>query len=470
MAEKILVARSGVDRLPDDSVEVEVDQVVLVQSAARVFAEAVALGLGKAAPEVAVAYEGRCVTGGQDDERRESFSEMMTRGLVVARAGAGFPAPVHLERFAGPARLCLTDEPRLAGVGGIGMWPLVVPGPSLARALLHGKIRVRVPVSVQISLTGRLRPFVGARDVGLELQRRGLAEIVGRIEASRGAPVVLEFAGPSARRLSIGDRSILAALAPQVGAAGCLFLSDERTEVFLRDQRRSKAHRALLPDAGAPYEEVHQVDLGAVDPLLFDEKGAVRAVWDLAGQPVGQVLLGGDSGVTLRDLLAAAVLLKSKKAPQRLDFLLAVPSRQILDVLARTGALADLIACGARLVEPDARVVSGQLYPAPPIAAALRTCDPEPRSPARRTATVASAETVAYAVATGEIGDPRSFKRPVKVIVPRVLPTDDVLIARRLDHRDADFHGAPGLWPVGAPAGGKPKARKAAEVRPSAEE
>jgi aconitate hydratase len=437
MAQKILAGRSSGAQLVADGVDVQVDQVVLARAPLRVHAEALSMGLGKTRAEVAIAYEGRCVTdGGASDEGRSAFSEMLAHGILVARAGAGFAGPVHLERFASPGRLCLTDEPRLAGVGGIGMLTFVVPTHLLARAVVRGSVTVRLPVSVQVLLTGRLRPFVCARDVGLELQRRGLGDVVRRVEETRGAPVVLEFAGPSARRLSIGERSVLAALGPYVGAAGTLFVSDERTEVFLRDQRRSKAFRALLPDAGAPCEEVFNVDLGAVDPLLLDEAGAVRAVWDLAGQPVTQVLLGGDSGVTLRDLLAAAMLLKSKRAPQRLDFLLAVPSRQMLDVLARSGALADLIATGARLTEPDARVVSGGLYPAPHRGMALRTCDPEANLAPRRVASVVSAETIAYAVATGEVGDPRSFKRPVRVVVPRVLPTDDVLIARRLERRD----------------------------------
>ncbi len=440
MAQKILDARSGGAQLGADGIEVQVDQIVLASSPARAVAEAIALGLGKASAEVAIAYEGQCVTdGGPGDQNRSAFSEMLSHGMLVARAGAGFAACVHLERFAAPGRLCVTDEPRLAGVGGIGMLTLVVPPHLLARALVRGSLMVRPPVSLQVVLTGRLRPFVCARDVGLELQRRGLGEVVRRVEEARRAPVVLEFVGPGARRLSIGERSVLAALAPYVGAASSVFLSDERTDVFLRDQRRSKAYRALLPDAGAPCEEVFNVDLGAVDPLLLDGEGVVRPVWDLAGQPVTQVLLGGDSGVTLRDLLAAAALLKSKRAPQRLDFLLAVPSRQMLDVLARSGALADLIATGARLVEPDARVVSGALYPAPPRGVALRTCDPEPRRTSRRAASVASAETIAYAVATGEVGDPRSFKRPVRVVVPRLLPTDDVLLARRVERRDGSL-------------------------------
>ncbi len=458
MSQKILAARSSEAQgvAPGELIEVSIDPIALARAPMRAFGEALRAGLKKTSAEVAVAYDGVCVTGrrassangvigGGDssDDDRATSPEMATHGLLVARAGVGFPGPVHLERFASPARLCVTDEPRVAGAGGIGMLTLVVPTAQLARALALGSVVVRAPVSVQVLLAGRLRPFVCARDVALELLRRGVAETVRRVEEASGAPVVLEFTGPSVRALSVGERSVLAALAPLVGAAGGLFVSDERTEVFLRDQRRSKAHRALAPDAGAPCEDVINLDLGAVDPLVLDENGAVRAVRDLAGRPVTQVLLGGDGGTTLRDLLAVAALLKSKRVPARLDFLLAVPSRQMLEVLAATGALTDLIATGARLVEPDARIASGALYPAPPSGVAMRTCDPEPRVVGRRATVVASAETLAYAVATGEVGDPRAFRRPVRVTVPRALPTDDVLVTRKGEGGRASSASAP---------------------------
>jgi aconitate hydratase len=457
MAQKILGARATTSPAmgfaaarAGDMVEVGVDQIVLARSPKRAFDEAVAFGFKKTSAEVAVAYDGRCIRGrtaadgpgvgscdddGADDPGAMA-TEMLARGILVARAGVGFPGPVHIERFASPGRLCVTDEPRLAGVGGIGMLALVIPASLLARALAHGSVAVRAPVSVQVSLGGRLRPFVCARDVALELLRRGLAETVRRVEEARGAPVIVEFTGPSARSLSVGERSVLCAIAPQVGAAAGLFVSDERTEVYLRDQRRSKAHRALAPDAGAPCEEVMNVDLGAVDPLLLDERGQVRSVRDLAGQPVTQVLLGGDGGTTLRDFFAAATLLKSKRVPPRLEFLLSVSSRQMLEVLAGAGALTDLIATGARLLEPDARIAWGSLYPPSRSGVSLRTSDPEPRIsregiPGRPL--VASAETLAFAVATGEVGDPRAFKRPVRVTVPRALPTDDVLVSRKVE-------------------------------------
>ncbi len=436
MPQKILAGRAADPQLRGDLVQVKVDQVVLSRAPTRALSEALAAGMKKTTVEVAIAYDGTCVTDlasladAEQGAPHAVSAELPAYNVPIARPGIGFPGPVHLERFAAPARLALTDDPRLCTTGGVGMLSLVVSPTLLGQALATGSVWLRPPRSVQIHLSGRLRPFVCARDVALELLRRSLDEIVRRIEAEQKAPVVLEFAGPSARLLSVGERAVLCGIAPQVGAAAALFVSDEKTEVFLRDQRRSKAHRALVPDPGAPCEEVVSVDLGTVDPLLLDEQGVVRPVRDLAGQTVSQVVLGGDSGVTLRDMLAAALLLKSKRVPSRLDLLVAPPSRQVLEVLARAGALVDLVATGARILEPDRRLLTGEIYPPPKTGTSLRTTDPEPRSPGTLPFVVASAETVAYAVATGAIGDPRSFKRPVRVTVPRALPTDDVLILR----------------------------------------
>jgi aconitate hydratase len=452
MPQKILAGRAADPQLRGDLVQAKVDQVILSRAPARAFAEALAAGLKKTPIEVAVAYDGTCVTDAASNDAtaaNASFSvpsEMLAHGIQIAKAGIGYPAPVHLERFGFPARLALTDDPRLASLGGVGMLVLVTSPGQLAQALAQGSVWLRPPRSVQILLSGRTRPFVCARDVALELLRRGIDEIVRKIEAQYKAPVVLEFAGTSARLLNVSERSVLAGMAPLLGAQAGIFLSDEKTESYLRDQRRSKAHRTLFADQGAPCDHAISIDLGTVDPLLLDETGQVRAVRDLAGKPVHQVVLGGDTGVTLRDMLAAAQLLKSKRLPSRVDFLVAPPSRQVLEVLASTGALTDLAATGARIIEPDRRTMTGEMYPTPPGKLSIRTCDPEPRG---TPFIVASAETVAYTVATGAIGDPRSFKRPVRVTVPRVLPTDDVLVVK--ERKAADPAGAK-KTPIAPPA------------------
>jgi aconitate hydratase len=437
MPQKVLAGRSGDPQLKGDLIRIKVDQVILSKAPARAVAEGLKVGLKKAIPEITIAYDGFAVSDprtqlaaaqGAAESVSSAFPEY---GVLVGRAGIGFPAPVHIERFAAPARLALTDDARLAPVGGLGMLCLVVSPAQLGDAMATGQVWLRPPRSIQIHLSGRTRPFVCARDVALELIRRDLKDLVQQVEARHQAPVVLEFAGPSARLLSVNSRSVLCGIAHQVGAAAALFISDDKSEVFLRDQRRSKAHRALAPDPGAPCDEVITLDLNTVDPLIMDEDRRVRTARELAGKPVGQVVLGGDSGVTLRDLLASASLLKSKRIPPRLDLLLAPPSRQVLEVLGQAGALVDLVATGARVVEPDRRLATGDLYPPPIGVLSMRNMDPEPLTEGKRSFLVASAESLSFAVAHGQVGDPRTFKRPARVTVPRVLPTEDVLVVRK---------------------------------------
>ena len=442
MAQKILASRSDESAPQTDLIKAKVDQVVLTRSPSRVLAEAFALGLKKTQLEAAVVYDGRCVTSAfaRPEEAEPVLDDPSfdptAQSLTLARAGIGCPPAVHLERFAAPGRLMLTDDPRLSTVGGTGMLTLVSPSSQLAKALVDGYAWIRAPRSVQILLSGRTRPFVCARDVLHELIRRGLEETIKAVELRTSCPVVLEFAGPSAKLLSVAERAVLASIAPLVGATGSLFISDEKTEAYLRDQRRSKAHRALVPDAGAPCEEVIPIDLAAVDPLVMDPNGVVRSVRDVSGKPAAQVILGGDGTATARDFLAAATLLKSKKIGPRLDFLILPPSRQILEILAKTGALTDLLATGARLIEPDRLNTYGELYPPPStdIGVSVRTSDPEPCAPGPG-CYVVSAETLAYTVAHNQLGDPRAFKRPVRVQIPRELPTEDQLVVR--ERRDA---------------------------------
>lgn len=435
MSQKILAAHGDGDRRGRDLIEVKVDQVVLAREPNRVLGKAVDDGLTKSIPEVCVAYPPRCIAWGSGDADPRAPhrvpQDALSLGFLVAQPGAGFASTIHLERFGSPARLVLTDEPRLACCGAAGMLTLPASRGQLSEALRTGKTLVRPARSIQVNLSGRLRPFVCVRDIALELCRRGLSEMIAAVDAQHEAPVVLEFGGNSTKFLSVGDRAVLCALAPQLGAAAALFASDEKTEIFLRDQRRSKAHRALSADSGAPWQDILNIDLAAVDPLVKDSDGRIRPIRDLEGKEVGQVLLGGDTGISLRDLLAATALLKSKRVAPGTEFLFCPPSRQILEVLARGESLVDLLATGARLIESDRRALTGDLYPAPSDGIAMRNADWEGDG----NGVVASAESLAFAVAHGFIGDPRQFKRPVRVALPRTLPTDDVLLSRGTEAR-----------------------------------
>ncbi len=421
------------DHLGEGLVQVKIDQVVLAREPNRILGQAVKEGLERSAVEVSIAYPPCCIGSSLEDIHPKAPhvvpSDAISLGFLTAQPGAGFAPAVHLERFGSPARLALTDDARLAGVGASGMLTITASAGQLTEALITGRTWVRRPVSIQIVLSGRLHPFISMRDASLELLRLGLETTVCRVDSLTQAPVVLEFGGSSAKLLSVSERAVLCAIAPRVGAAAALFSSDDKTETFLRDQKRSKAYRTLVADEGAPVQEVISLDLSSIQPLILDSHGTVRPVRELEGQRVSQVLLGGDTGLSLRDLLTAGSLLRSKRMPPGVEFLLVPPSHQCLEVLAQGETLLQLIAAGARIVDPDRRVLTGELYPPRPDGASLRNCDPE-NSQRAAPGLVASADTLSFAVAHGHVGDPRGFKRPVKISMPRQLPTEDVLIMR----------------------------------------
>lgn len=410
-----------------------VDQLVMARAPRDVVARAQAAGLRESAVELSIAYPPECISlggpthGGKREGAEEQTSDgPVPTGLLIAQPGAGYAPLVHLERFAAPGRVAVVDDPRLSLLGAIGMLTLVVPPSSLPDVLASGTIEVAEPVSVLVALTGRLRPFVNVKDAGLWLQKSGAREVIQEVARRTGAPVVLEFGGPSTKQLSVPDRAVLASFAPRLGASGALFPADDKTETFLRDQRRSKAFRSVASEA-AGYEATLTLDLATVDPLLLDANGEVLPVRLLEGKPVSQVILGGDSGTTLRDLYTVGSLLKGKRPPGNIEFLFAPPSRQALEVLARDGVLLDLIAMGARIVEPDRRVLTGECYPPAGRDLSLVTFDPtDPPTPSQRL--TVSTETLAFAAAHGQLGDPRGFRRQVRVALPRQLPTEDTLL------------------------------------------
>ncbi len=431
ISQKILGPRQRGGARPGEPVLLAVDQIVLTDGVESVIEDARTRGLAKKTPvELAVAYDGH-PTRGAGEPDAFSVRQALAHGLVVSRAGMGFAAPVHTERFAAPARLCVTDSPRLSATGGASMLTLTVSAADLAQALATGTILARMPVTVSVQLTGRLRPFVSATDVALELVRRGTVDVVQKARARHGVPVVLEFGGPAVRHFSIPERAHIAQIASEVAAASAVFPSDERTQVYLRDQRRSKAHRVLTADLGVDVADVVQLDVGAIDPLVRGPDGVVRPVRDLAGTAVDSVLIGGDGGASMKDVLTVAALLKAKRVHEKVALLFAPPSRQILEVLAGSGGLAELVSVGARIIEPDVGVLSQALYPGTQLRTCLALGPSSSRSGGAGTAYTASAETCAHAVTRGEIGDPRGQKRVVRVTVPRELPTDDVLIVRR---------------------------------------
>lgn len=411
-------------------IEVQIDQVILAQAPLRTLPHALAEGLELSQVDVSVAYPPFCLAPSPSTQLSSYFipPDWVNLGLLISRPGAGFSSVLHLERLSRPGQLALTDDPRLVNNGGAGMLVLPASDTQLSEALRTGKTCLLPPQSITIFLSGKLRSGVHVQDINLELIRRGLPELVQEVQSRSPVAVILEFVGPALQHLNVTERATLCALAPHVGAASALTISDEKTLSFLREQKRTKSHKVLSAEPGIPTEEYLEVSLSNLEPLLMDSERRVRPLRDRQGELVHQVLLGGDSACSLRDLLTVTSLLKGKRVPLHLELLFAPPSRQILDALARTDALRELIALGMRLVEPDRRFLNGQLHP--PSGLTLRNSFPDLLPGA--SVYVASPESLAYAIAHGALGDPRRLKRSARLAFPQPLNTEDVLLARGL--------------------------------------
>jgi aconitate hydratase len=411
---------------PGARVPIPVDQVVITLPTTVGFDEALA-GIERAPRlDLAVAYETHCIRD-RGDERDESLLGQHLRRLGIARGrrGIGYPAAVHLERCAAPGRVLVTDSPPIGMVGGLGMLALTLRPNQIIDVISKGQFDWQVPEVIQVILSGRLSASVSARDVTLELVRLGLAERVRATALGAESPVVLEFSGPGTRSMSVSERALLCSIARDVGASAALATCDEKTELFLRAQRRSKAYRHLAPDAGAPCAEVLCLDLSTVLPLIRLASGVIAPVADVANSPIQEVVIAGETSASLRELLAAAAWFKTKRISSDVDVLIVPATRQALESIAANGTLSQLLAVGARLVEPDVRLLNGQWHPPKSEGTSLRSFVPDARQPGF---CLASLDTLCTSAIAGSIQDPRAARRALRVALPRELPIDDSLL------------------------------------------
>jgi aconitate hydratase len=382
--------------------------------------------------DLAIAYEPPSVRGPNGSMARPALQDALRRlGILRGRPGIGFPGAVHLERFGAPGRVLVTDDSRMTLLGGLGVLAIPTSSAQVVGAIASGSHPFGCPKVIQILLAGRLNPTVSARDVYLELLRQKLDATVRAVGAS-GDPVILEFSGPGLRALSVHERALLCSLAPDVGACSALACSDEKTELFLRDQRRSKAHRLLTPDAGSTCAEVVRVELAAIEPQLRLADGSIVLACDRDASPVHEVVLGGDVSGTLRDMLCAAQWFKAKRAHLDVDLLIVPATRQTLEAMVMTGTLGQLLSAGGRLHVPDPRFLDGTWQPPSADTHSLRSFTAAP--PANGTCpswTLASVETLCHTAINGRIQDPRLLRRTTKVSCPRELPIDDCWLVDR---------------------------------------
>ena len=430
LAQKLIQAHlvSG-EMTPGTEIGLKIDQT-LTQDATgtMVYLEFEAMGVPRVKTERSVAYidHNTLQTGFENaDDHRYIQSVCKKHGLYFSRPGNGICHQVHLERFGIPGKTLIGSDSHTPTGGGIGMLAFGAGGLDVAVALGGGTYYITMPKIVEVRLTGSLQPWVAAKDVILEVLRR--------LTVKGGVGRIIEYTGPGVASLSVPERATITNMGAELGASTSLFPSDEVTRAFMEAQGRAADWTALSADRDAVYDELVEIDLSALRPLAAcpHSPDAVRAVEDIGEIKVDQCCIGSCTNSSLLDMLKVAAILKGKTVHPDVSLSIAPGSKQVFNMLASNGALADLIAAGARILECACGPCIGMGQSPNSGGVSLRTFNRnfEGRSgTADAQVYLVSPETAAASALTGVFTDPRTLGEPPVIEMPAAFEINDNMI------------------------------------------
>ena len=427
IAEKIIRAHlvEG-DMTPGGDVALRIDQT-LTQDATGTMAylEFETMGIDRVRTERSVAYIDhntlQCGFENADDHRYIQ-SVAKKYGIWFSRPGNGICHQLHLERFGVPGKTLIGSDSHTPTAGGLGMLAFGAGGMDVAVAMGGGAYHIAMPKLYRVNLAGKLSPFVSAKDVSLELLR--ILSVKG------GVGAIIEWGGPGVQTLSVPERATITNMGAELGATASIFPSDEVTRAFLEAQGRGGDYAPLSSDPDAKYDRIIDIDLSALAPLVARPHSPDNVVpaADLKGVKVDQVCIGSCTNSSLLDMLKVAALLKGRTVAPSVSLSISPGSRQVLSMLADCGALSDILASGARLLECACGPCIGMGFSPNSAGVSLRTFNRnfEGRSgTADAQVYLVSPETAVAAALTGEITDPRALGEMPRVELPARFKIDD---------------------------------------------
>ncbi|MBU4199199.1 MAG: aconitate hydratase [Verrucomicrobia bacterium] len=417
---------------PGEEIAIRIDQT-LTQDATGTMAclQFESMGLDRVKNELAVSYvDHNTVQVGFEnaDDHRYLQSVAARYGIVFSRPGNGICHQLHLERFGVPGKTLLGSDSHTPTGGGLGMLAIGAGGLDVAVAMAGGAFYLTAPRVVRITLKGRLKPWVSAKDIILKV-----LEVFG---TKGNVGCVFEYGGPGIAHLDVPERATIANMGAECGVTTSVFPSDDLTRRFLEAQGRGAAWREILPDADAAYEREVILNLADVEPLAAapHSPGNVTPVAKLEGMKVDQVLIGSCTNSSYRDLKTVARLLEGRTVHPDVSLGIAPGSRQVLAMLAKDKSLAALVGAGARILENTCGFCIGNSMSPGTEGVSLRTSNRnfEGRSgtPSARVYLV-SPEVAAVAAIHGRIRDPRrtDLECP-RVSMPKAFEIDDSMFLR----------------------------------------
>jgi aconitate hydratase len=450
VTEKILAAHLMEGELKKGAeIGIRIDQT-LTQDATGTMAylEFEAIGLPRVRTELSVCYVDHNLLQADfknaDDHR---FLQSVARkyGLYFSPPGNGISHQIHLEQFGLPGKTLLGSDSHTPTGGGLGMLAIGAGGLDVAMAMAGKPFYLLMPKVFGVKLTGRLSDWVSARDVLLELLRR--------LSVKGGVGYVMEYFGPGVKELSVTDRAAITNFGAELGATSSVFPADENTRRFLESQGRGELWTELAADPDAEYDEVLEIDLTALEPLIAcpSSPDNVVKVREVAGQPVNQVLVGSCSASSLRDLLVVARTMEGRKLHPDVSFEINPGSRQVLENLTAMGGMLTLMHAGARVHQAGCLGCIGMGQAPATATVSLRTF---PRNFPGRSGTkndqvfLCSPEVAVASAINGRITDPRDLGAyPAFSLPEKYLPGNQCIEPPRPEGTAVEVIRGPNIAP-----------------------
>ena len=438
IAQKIIAAHfvDG-DMTPGSQIALRIDQS-LTQDATGTMAylEFETMGIPRVKTELSVAYVDhntlQCGFENADDHRYLQ-TVAAKHGVYFSRPGNGICHQVHLERFGKPGKTLIGSDSHTPTGGGIGMLSFGAGGMDVAVAMGGGAYYINMPKMFKVNLTGKLSPFVTAKDVSLELLR--ILSVKG------GVGAIIEWGGEGIHTLSVPERATITNMGTELGATTSIFPSDEVTRAFLAAQGREEDYVPLSSDPDALYDRIIDIDLSTLKPMIAcpHSPDNVVCVDTLSSVKVDQVCIGSCTNSSLQDMLKVAAMLKNKTVAPGVSLSISPGSRQVLSMLADCGALTDILASGARVLECACGPCIGMGFSPNSGGVSLRTFN---RNFLGRSGTkdgqvyLVSPETAVASALTGYITDPTSSD-PICVEMPEKFKINDSAVLAPLAAEEA---------------------------------
>ena len=440
LTEKILSAHlvEG-EMIKGTEIGIRIDQT-LTQDATGTMAylEFEAMGVPRVKTERSVAYiDHNTLQNGfmNMDDHRFIGSVAKKHGIYFSRPGNGICHQVHLERFGVPGKTLIGSDSHTPTGGGIGMIAIGAGGMDVAVAMGGGTYYITCPKVVKVELTGKLQPWVAAKDV--------ILEVLKRLSVKGGVGKVIEYCGEGVKTLSVPERATITNMGAELGATTSIFPSDEVTYEFLKAQGREDVYTELSADADAVYDEIVEINLSELVPMAAcpHSPDNIKTVDEIGAMKIDQVCIGSCTNSSLMDMMKVAHILKGKTVHPDVSLSIAPGSKQVLSMLAENGALAIMLEAGARVLESACGPCIGMGQSPNSGGISLRTFN---RNFEGRSGTadgqiyLVSPELAAASAIAGVLTDPRTLGDMPEFKMPEKFNVNDNMIVEPVAEEDMD--------------------------------